>query len=270
MPTPTAGWAATPCRGGRSPSSARRRTTTWIGVGTMPFGYVTGTYVLAQRPAGDQIERLADAVDRRHQWRQLASRAGQRHRLHRRRGHEVRVVDPGPMRLTLKGVAPMSGSTGRRQSSRCSPSRCWRARAPARVRRRSAGPTVAGSAPPSAAPTITPSAVRSSSVIASLSATEPPAASIAVEGGDPVTGQLGTFTWGDGGSDSPWLPWLTDRRRHRRALDRLDRGSARGGHLVRQTYPRGVPRVAPGRPVSGRVARRSPSTRRKPGRGRSR
>ena len=29
---------------------------------------------------------------------------------------------------------------------------------------------------------------------------------LAVEGGDPVTGQLGTFTWGDGGSDSPWLP----------------------------------------------------------------
>jgi hypothetical protein len=34
---------------------------------------------------------------------------------------------------------------------------------------------------------------------------EPPAASIAVEGGDPVVGQLGTFTWQDGGSDSPWL-----------------------------------------------------------------
>ncbi len=37
-------------------------------------------------------------------------------------------------------------------------------------------------------------------------AAEPPAATLAVEGGDPVTGQLGTFTWGDGGSDSPWLP----------------------------------------------------------------
>ncbi|MEP6638403.1 MAG: hypothetical protein ABJC39_03565 [Chloroflexota bacterium] len=35
---------------------------------------------------------------------------------------------------------------------------------------------------------------------------QPPAASLAVEGGDPVVGQLGTFTWGDGGSDSPWLP----------------------------------------------------------------
>ncbi len=39
-----------------------------------------------------------------------------------------------------------------------------------------------------------------------MSAAEPPAASLAVEGGDPVTGQLGSFTWGDGGSDSPWLP----------------------------------------------------------------
>jgi hypothetical protein len=34
----------------------------------------------------------------------------------------------------------------------------------------------------------------------------PPAAQLAAEGGDPVTGQLGTYTWGDGGSDSPWLP----------------------------------------------------------------
>jgi hypothetical protein len=43
-------------------------------------------------------------------------------------------------------------------------------------------------------------------VTTSLSATEPPDASLAVEGGDPVAGQLGTFLWGDGGSDSPWLP----------------------------------------------------------------
>jgi hypothetical protein len=27
-----------------------------------------------------------------------------------------------------------------------------------------------------------------------------------VEGGDPVVGQLGSYTWADGGSDSPWLP----------------------------------------------------------------
>lgn len=41
---------------------------------------------------------------------------------------------------------------------------------------------------------------------ATPSANEPPAATLAVDGGDPVTGQLGSFTWGDGGSDSPWLP----------------------------------------------------------------
>ncbi len=34
----------------------------------------------------------------------------------------------------------------------------------------------------------------------------PPTAALAVEGGDPVAGQLGSFTWGGGGSDSPWLP----------------------------------------------------------------
>jgi len=35
---------------------------------------------------------------------------------------------------------------------------------------------------------------------------EPPAATLAAEGGDPVAGSIGSFTWGDGGSDSPWLP----------------------------------------------------------------
>ena len=35
---------------------------------------------------------------------------------------------------------------------------------------------------------------------------QPPAASIAVEGGDPVVGELGSFTWENSGSDSPWLP----------------------------------------------------------------
>lgn len=34
----------------------------------------------------------------------------------------------------------------------------------------------------------------------------PPDAALAVDGGDPVEGQLGTYVWADGGSDSPWLP----------------------------------------------------------------
>ena len=33
----------------------------------------------------------------------------------------------------------------------------------------------------------------------------PPEASLAAEGGDPVAGQLGTYTWRGGGTDSPWL-----------------------------------------------------------------
>ena len=34
----------------------------------------------------------------------------------------------------------------------------------------------------------------------------PPDALLAAEGGDPVTGQLGTYVWFQSGSDSPWLP----------------------------------------------------------------
>lgn len=35
---------------------------------------------------------------------------------------------------------------------------------------------------------------------------QPPVAALAAEGGDPVTGQLGTYIWRETGSDSPWLP----------------------------------------------------------------
>lgn len=49
-----------------------------------------------------------------------------------------------------------------------------------------------------ARPTVEPTAAPSMA--------EPPAASLGVEGGDPVTGRLGSFTWNGGGSDSPWLP----------------------------------------------------------------
>ena len=53
---------------------------------------------------------------------------------------------------------------------------------------------VAGTATPNAVPTSEASA-----------AAGPPTAALAVEGGDPVDGQLGSYVWGDGGSDSPWL-----------------------------------------------------------------
>jgi hypothetical protein len=68
-----------------------------------------------------------------------------------------------------------------------------------------AGPP--GSVAPSASvATPPPTEAVTPSQTASIAATEPPAATLAVEGGDPVTGQLGSFIWGDGGSDSPWLP----------------------------------------------------------------
>ena len=66
----------------------------------------------------------------------------------------------------------------------------------------------------------------------SRSRAEPPAATLAVEGGDPVAGQLGSFTWNGGGSDSPWLPGAPTHRRCRRAPDRLARRRGRRRHLV--------------------------------------
>ena len=47
----------------------------------------------------------------------------------------------------------------------------------------------------------------------------PPDALLAAEGGDPSTGQLGTYVWLDSGSDSPWLPGRSARGRGRRAAD---------------------------------------------------
>ena len=115
-----------------------------------------------------------------------------------------RGADPARVRLMLKGVVAMLHSTLRRQTFAllaigllaCA---CTGANPsiPARPSLDSATPSSDRPATLSAAPSASPTA--------SLS-TEPPAASLAVEGGDPVTGQLGSFTWGDGGSDSPWLP----------------------------------------------------------------
>ena len=69
--------------------------------------------------------------------------------------------------------------------------------------------TVVPSIEPSATvvPSIKPSVggPPSASPVAEPPMAEPPAASIIVEGGDPVVGQLGTFTWENSGSDAPWL-----------------------------------------------------------------
>jgi hypothetical protein len=76
------------------------------------------------------------------------------------------------------------------------------------------GPVAAsGAAFPSTVPsTRPPTAIATAAVPAATTpgspprSDGPPSASIQVEGGDPVAGQLGSYTWADGGSDSPWLP----------------------------------------------------------------
>ena len=88
-------------------------------------------------------------------------------------------------------------------------------------------------------------------------ATEPPAASLAVEGGDPVTGQLGTFTWGDGGSDSPWLPGAPIAVGTGEQLTVTDRRWGRRGHLVCAPGPgRDDRRIGSSRARRGRPADR--------------
>ena len=63
----------------------------------------------------------------------------------------------------------------------------------------SAGPSV----PPTASPAIpTPPAGTPPAVAGD----QPPQAGLVRVDGDAVIGQLGTFLWRDGGSDSPWLP----------------------------------------------------------------
>lgn len=66
-----------------------------------------------------------------------------------------------------------------------------------------AAPPASTAAPPASTAS---AAAQPSPSPAEPSSAEPPPASLAVEGGDPVDGQLGSFTWADGGSDSPWLP----------------------------------------------------------------
>lgn len=71
-----------------------------------------------------------------------------------------------------------------------------------------AAPTAAAGSSAPAVPSIEPSAEAppSEPLVTEAAMVQPPAASIAVEGGDPVVGQLGSFTWDNSGSDSPWLP----------------------------------------------------------------
>jgi hypothetical protein len=62
--------------------------------------------------------------------------------------------------------------------------------------------TPSSSSDPAATASTGPSAATGTSATAGL----PPSATLAADGGDPTVGQLGSYTWLDGGSDSPWLP----------------------------------------------------------------
>lgn len=56
-------------------------------------------------------------------------------------------------------------------------------------------------------PTVAPPSMASTTASTGGAGVEtPPDAVLSVEGGDPVEGQLGTYVWAGGGSDSPWLP----------------------------------------------------------------
>ena len=69
-------------------------------------------------------------------------------------------------------------------------------------------PTAAAGPSAPAMPSVEPSADTppSEPPVTEPAMAQPPGASITVEGGDPVDGQLGSFTWHNGGSDGPWLP----------------------------------------------------------------
>ena len=67
----------------------------------------------------------------------------------------------------------------------------------------------APAAPSGSAPASPTASAASSSAVgarARRGVGDPPIASLRVEGGDPVVGQLGTYSWAGGGSSSPWLP----------------------------------------------------------------
>ena len=58
---------------------------------------------------------------------------------------------------------------------------------------------------PAATTSRPPSALPDSSAAASTTG-RPPDAALSAEGGEAVVGELGSYTWADGGSDAPWLP----------------------------------------------------------------
>jgi hypothetical protein len=65
-------------------------------------------------------------------------------------------------------------------------------------------PTPSGEASP--IPTIQASSPAEASLEPEPSLTPPPDATLQVEGGDPVIGELGSWSWMNAGSDAPYLP----------------------------------------------------------------
>lgn len=95
----------------------------------------------------------------------------------------------GPLARVIAGATILAGVAGA----------CGPAAAPAIT------PGGGGSpAPPGATPASSGATVGPSPSVAGRDA--PPDAVLSADGGDPVTGQLGTFVWLTTGSDSPWLP----------------------------------------------------------------
>jgi hypothetical protein len=104
------------------------------------------------------------------------------------------------MRLMRKGTIAMSHWSVRRSVLAILPVALLASACAAAGPSGSVAPSAPAASPPPTEVVVTPAPA------GSVSVTEPPAATLAVEGGDPVIGQLGSFTWGAGGSDSPWLP----------------------------------------------------------------
>ena len=113
----------------------------------------------------------------------------------------LRPLRPRPLACLLAGMLAIVGACAVAGPS---------SRPPEQVRSLipSATPTVASAATPPTTPTrsLSPSPTPSPSVPSVPTTATPPPASLSAEGGDPVAGQLGSYTWGDVGSDSPWLP----------------------------------------------------------------
>jgi len=115
----------------------------------------------------------------------------------RSRGRWVAVLGLGVVMAACTGaVTGPSGESGGSSGVVASPA------SPVASRGTAAAPTTAATAETAALGT---SASPSGTPVATTG-DGPPAAHLSVDGGDPVTGQLGSFTWAGSGSDSPWLP----------------------------------------------------------------